>query len=94
MIKKKDKLAIIGLGYVGLPLAVEFSKYYEVVGFDISLDRINELNNYYDRTLECDTITLQNLKNIIFTCDPIKINRFEYQKNIADQKLKYVSLKF
>jgi UDP-N-acetyl-D-galactosamine dehydrogenase len=73
MIKKKDKLAIIGLGYVGLPLAVEFSKYYEVVGFDISLDRINELNNYYDRTLECDTITLQNLKNIIFTCDPIKI---------------------
>lgn len=47
-----DKIAIIGLGYVGLPLAVEFSKKYSVVGFDIFQTRIEELKNGHDRTLE------------------------------------------
>lgn len=47
-----DKIAIIGLGYVGLPLAVEFAKKYPVVGFDIFQARIDELKNGYDRTLE------------------------------------------
>ncbi|HIQ28388.1 MAG TPA: nucleotide sugar dehydrogenase [Sulfurovum sp.] len=46
------KIAIIGLGYVGLPLAHAFSEKYEVVGFDINTSRIEELNNAYDRTLE------------------------------------------
>ena len=46
------KIAIIGLGYVGLPLALEFAKKYQVVGFDINLDRINELRNGIDRTNE------------------------------------------
>jgi UDP-N-acetyl-D-galactosamine dehydrogenase len=48
----QDKIAIIGLGYVGLPLAHAFSKKYEVVGLDINQERINELNNGFDRTLE------------------------------------------
>ncbi len=48
------KLAIIGLGYVGLPLAHAFSSKYEVVGFDISAWRIEELQRGYDRTLELD----------------------------------------
>lgn len=47
-----DKIAIIGLGYVGLPLAVEFAKKYPVVGFDIYQTRIDELKQGYDRTLE------------------------------------------
>lgn len=47
-----DKIAIIGLGYVGLPLAVEFAKKYPVVGFDIFQARIDELKKGYDRTLE------------------------------------------
>ena len=47
-----QKIAIIGLGYVGLPLAHAFSEKYEVVGFDINTSRIDELNNAYDRTLE------------------------------------------
>lgn len=47
-----DKIAIIGLGYVGLPLAVEFAKKYPVVGFDIYQARIDELKKGYDRTLE------------------------------------------
>jgi len=46
------KIAVIGLGYVGLPLAVEFAKKYQVFGFDINSARISELNNGTDRTLE------------------------------------------
>ncbi|MCW8934250.1 MAG: Vi polysaccharide biosynthesis UDP-N-acetylglucosamine C-6 dehydrogenase TviB [Gammaproteobacteria bacterium] len=49
----ETKLAIIGLGYVGLPLAVEFGKKMEVMGFDINSDRVNELKNGKDGTLEC-----------------------------------------
>ncbi len=48
------KIAVIGLGYVGLPLAHAFSEKYEVVGFDINKSRIDELNSAYDRTLELD----------------------------------------
>ena len=47
-----DKICVIGLGYVGLPLAHAFSERYKVVGFDISSWRIDELNKGYDRTLE------------------------------------------
>lgn len=50
-----DKIAIIGLGYVGLPLAVEFAKKYPVVGFDIFQARIDELKSGHDRTLELTT---------------------------------------
>ena len=46
------KIAVIGLGYVGLPLAHAFSEKYEVVGFDIAQWRIDELNSGMDRTLE------------------------------------------
>ena len=50
-----SKIAIIGLGYVGLPLAVEFGKKYETVGFDINKNRICELNSGQDSTLEVNT---------------------------------------
>ena len=53
MIKEK-KIAIIGLGYVGLPLAIEFGKKFEVLGFDINKSRINELKSGNDRTKEAD----------------------------------------
>jgi len=46
------KIAIIGLGYVGLPLAVEFGKKRDVIGFDIKPDRIAELRDHHDATLE------------------------------------------
>jgi UDP-N-acetyl-D-galactosamine dehydrogenase len=48
----EKKIAVIGLGYVGLPLAVEFSQKYSTIGFDIKADRINELNKGLDHTLE------------------------------------------
>lgn len=55
-----QKIAIIGLGYVGLPLAVEFSKYYSVIGYDKSYKRINELKNFKDSTGE---ISITKLKS-------------------------------
>ncbi|APY07557.1 UDP-N-acetyl-D-galactosamine dehydrogenase [Winogradskyella sp. J14-2] len=61
MTHSEDKIAIIGLGYVGLPLAVEFAKQFFVVGFDINKQRINELNSGVDKTLEVDNANLQSV---------------------------------
>jgi len=58
-----DKIAIIGLGYVGLPLAHAFAEKYEVIGFDINQSRIDELNAGYDRTLELSDIQLLEVKD-------------------------------
>ncbi len=55
------KICVIGLGYVGLPLAVEFSKYYPVVGFDINKRRVGELQGHNDLTLEVDTPLLEQV---------------------------------
>ena len=65
------KICVIGLGYVGLPLATAFSSKYEVVGLDIYQERIDELNKAYDRTLELDEKQLLKAINngIKFTCD-------------------------
>ena len=59
-----DKIAIIGLGYVGLPLAVEFAKKFPVVGFDINQSRIDELNEGHDHTLEVEDNKLQEVLNL------------------------------
>ncbi len=56
---KETKIAIIGLGYVGLPLAVEFAKKYQVIGFDINKIRINELRENVDVTLETSSEELE-----------------------------------
>ena len=55
-----DRIAVIGLGYVGLPLAVSLAKHFEVTGFDISQNRIEELKNGFDRTLEVEKTALKN----------------------------------
>ena len=59
----KKKIAIIGLGYVGLPLAVAFSKKFEVIGFDINQRRIQELKNGHDHTLEIEDHLLSSVSN-------------------------------
>ena len=68
----RDKIGVIGLGYVGLPLAAEFAKKYDVTGFDIYEQRIDELKQAYDRTLELSEEQLKEaLSNgIEFTSDP------------------------
>ena len=69
MIRKyKDlKLAIIGLGYVGLPLALEFSKIKSVIGFDISHKRVKELKSGIDKNLEFNKRELIKSKKLYFT---------------------------
>jgi len=57
--KENTKIAVIGLGYVGLPLAVEFARKYHTVGFDINETRITELSNGVDKTLEIENAYLQ-----------------------------------
>ena len=82
MINKKFNIAIIGLGYVGLPLAIEFSKKYKVIGFDINSERVNELSEGKDRTHEADLDAMIESINIFkthkdiglqFTSDIVKL---------------------
>lgn len=56
------KIAVIGLGYVGLPLAIEFGKKFKVLGFDISTERIDELTQGHDRTMEADLDQLSEVR--------------------------------
>jgi UDP-N-acetyl-D-galactosamine dehydrogenase len=59
--KDKPCIAIIGLGYVGLPLAVAFAKQFKVIGFDINQARVDELNQGHDHTLEVEDALLQSV---------------------------------
>ena len=63
-------IAVVGLGYVGLPLAVEFGKKRTVIGFDINKDRIAALRNGNDSTLEVDGDELKGAKHLSFHSDP------------------------
>src|SRR5580704_6800282 len=69
-----DTVAIVGLGYVGLPLAVEFGKVMDTIGFDINLERIAELKKGHDRTLEVEPEELK------------KSDRLKYSSSIEDLK--------
>lgn len=68
---------MVGLGYVGLPVAVEFEKQYPVLGFDISEARINELHNGYDRTREVSKEALEQ-GHITFTSDATKLSNYPF----------------
>ncbi|MBF0158972.1 MAG: Vi polysaccharide biosynthesis UDP-N-acetylglucosamine C-6 dehydrogenase TviB [Magnetococcales bacterium] len=63
----RDKIAVIGLGYVGLPLAVEFGRCYPTVGFDLNEQRVEQLRTGCDRTLEVDSAALQQATQLAFT---------------------------
>ena len=74
---QESKIAIIGLGYVGLPLAIEFAKKYPTIGFDISESRTNELNAGYDKTSEIKESDLNQA---------IKENNFFATNNVSEIK--------
>ena len=63
------KLAVIGLGYVGLPLAVEFGKHRPVVGFDINAKRVAELQSGQDHTLEVTPEELATANQLHYSCN-------------------------
>jgi len=81
---KKIKIAVIGLGYVGLPLAVEFAKKYEVVGFDINSSRISRLNEGIDDTLEVED---KNLQSVLVN----NVKEFDGKGIFITNKLKEIS---
>jgi UDP-N-acetyl-D-galactosamine dehydrogenase len=64
---KEKKIAIIGLGYVGLPLAVEFGKHFKVIGFDINPKRVIELKNFIDVTKEVEENQFKLSTNLNFS---------------------------
>ena len=70
---KDLKLAIVGLGYVGLPLAIEFGKKRSVIGYDLDKQRILELKKKYDRTGEITSSEFKNSRRLNFTSHPSKL---------------------
>ncbi len=77
---KSDKLiAVIGLGYVGLPLAVEFAKKYAVVGFDINKTRIDQLREGHDHTMEIDDNQLKEI-----SCSDMELQGLYFTDRIKD----------
>jgi len=75
------KIAIIGLGYVGLPLAVEFGKKYPVVGFDIDTKRVKDLNDGKDFTLEVED---ELLKSVLLSSNPAKAQKGLFTTNDSE----------
>ena len=73
-LNKKTKICIIGLGYVGLPLAISFQKYFKVIGYDINSDRIENLKRNIDTTEEVNKNELSKAKSIEFTSNKNDIN--------------------
>ena len=72
------KIAIIGLGYVGLPLAVEFGKRYETLGFDINQSRVDDLNQGIDHTLEVETDELKQSTQLTFSNQSTSIVGYDF----------------
>ena len=68
LVQKKQKLAVIGLGYVGLPIALEFAKKIKVIGFDINADRVKMMQNRIDPSKELEASAFDGC-NIEFTND-------------------------
>ncbi len=71
---REEKIAIVGLGYVGLPLAVHLSQHFDVVGYDLKAERISELAAGHDRTLEVTDEELQ-ASEVLFSHDPKDLKR-------------------
>ena len=76
LIAGKEKLALVGLGYVGMPIAVEFAKHIKVIGFDINEKRVNEYKNGIDSTNEVGP-AIKN-STVDFTADPARLKEARF----------------
>ncbi|MBO4649752.1 MAG: nucleotide sugar dehydrogenase [Clostridiales bacterium] len=76
LISGKEKLALVGLGYVGMPIAVEFAKHIKVIGFDINEKRVNEYKNGIDATNEVGDAIKDT--TVEFTADPTKLKEARF----------------
>lgn len=76
LISGKEKLALVGLGYVGMPIAVEFAKHVQVIGFDINEKRVNEYRNGIDSTNEVGEAISKT--TVDFTADPARLKEAKF----------------
>ena len=72
---KEKNIAVIGQGYVGLPLAIEFGKKYNTIGYDINYTRIEELKNFVDHTKEATSDQIKSSKNLSFSSNIREIEK-------------------
>lgn len=77
-LQNKEKIAVIGLGYVGLPLAVAFGKKYSTVGFDINQKRVEELQSGVDHTLEVSEQELAETQNLTYSANKDDLSACDY----------------
>src|SRR5690625_4509082 len=73
----EQTIAVVGLGYVGLPLAVAFGKKRDIIGFDINEERIESLKNGYDKTNEVEAEDMKNT-TVEFTANPADLKRSNF----------------
>ena len=76
LISGEEKLALVGLGYVGMPIAVEFAKHIKVIGFDINEKRVNEYKNGIDSTSEIGEAIRDT--TVEFTADASKLKDYRF----------------
>ena len=76
LISGAEKLALVGLGYVGMPIAVEFAKHVKVIGFDINEQRVNEYTNGIDATNEIGEAIKDT--TVDFTSDPTRLKEARF----------------
>lgn len=77
LLNEESKLAVVGLGYVGLPIAIEFAKYIDVIGFDINKNKIETYNNGIDPTKEVGNETIRDTQ-VEFTSDKSKLKSADF----------------
>ena len=77
LINRQEKLALVGLGYVGMPIAVEFSKHVDVIGYDINEEKIQAYKDGFDPTLEVGNETIKNAA-IDWTWDPARLREAKF----------------
>src|SRR5204863_9867251 len=73
--RRASRIGVVGLGYVGLPLAVEFGKQYETIGFDVNPKRVAQLRRGRDLTLEVTAGEPKPAKRVTFTTEPERLKR-------------------
>ena len=78
-----NKIAVIGLGYVGLPLALEFAKHFKVIGFDINQKRVDMMRNNIDPSEELEAAAFEGC-DIHFTADLNDLKEGEWFYNVGD----------
>ena len=79
---EKLKIGIIGQGYVGLPLAIEFGKKYKTVGFDIDIERVQELKKGHDHTLEIEA-NLKDFSKVLLSTQARKATKKKISRKIS-----------